>query len=81
MECRAAGKQRGRTTIVVSGAQGACGARLGGMIRQRLHWQWAAQAAVAPTKLGSGSGLLRDGGAGACCGAEQTQGNWSSGAA
>ena len=69
---RAAGKRRGRVAEVDSGAQGVCGARLRGKLRQWRHRQWAAQAAVAPVKLGSGSGLLRDGGAGTCGGAGQT---------
>ena len=81
MECRAAGKRQGRAAVVDFGAQGVCRARLCGRLRQRRHRKWAAMVAVAPTKLGSSSGLLRDGGAGVCGGAGQTQGNGSFGAA
>ena len=81
MECTAVGKRLGRAAAVDSGAQGACEARLGGRLKQRRHRQWAAQAAMAQAKLGSGSGLLWDGGAGACGSAGETQGNGSSEAA
>ena len=50
-----------------------------GRVRSKARRQAKATAALA--KLGSGSGLLRDSGVGACGGAGQTQGNGSSGAA